>query len=272
MTKKKGALSIRPEQRLMWLKRHEEGESVFKISLNAGVDHRTVKKHIEIARSERELKDERSAVLRNALERHFADLLDIVDSMLTWIDAGQTVEFSGDNEFLNDALHDHIPRSPIWPLLRRWNSGVADLTRLETRVRDKLESRLLSDIGLSAINERKGGEPFQRIRSALKYNPKERGQGQPELDVKSPEIEARVNLSRAVNSAVSAFIELDKKESIVVKDALSKIDSEMEAWEEFTELGDQYRKLADVRTKLKEALRILKWKRIVPGRCWLCPM
>jgi len=272
MPKKKGVLSIRPEQRLLWLKRHEAGESIFEIAINAGADHRTVKKHMEIARSERELKDERSAVLRNALERHFADLLNIVDIVLNWIDAGQAVEFSGDNEFLNDALHDHIPRSPIWPLLRRWNSGVADLTRLETRVSGKLESRLLSDIGLSAINERKGGEPFQRMRSALKYNPKERSQGQPELDVKSPEREERVNLSRAVSSAVSGFIELNKKESVVVKHALSKIDSEMEAWEEFAEFGDVYRRLADTRAKLKKELRVLKWKRIIPGRCRLCPM
>ncbi len=272
MPKKKGDFAIKPEQRLQWLKRHEGGESHFQIALKEGVDHRTVAKHIEIARSERELKDERSAVLRNALERHFADLLNIIDIMAFCIDTGQAVEFSGDNEFLKDALHDHIPRSSIWPLLRRWNSGIADLTRLETSVRGKLESKLATDPGLTAINERKGGELFKRMRSALKYNPKERGQGQPELDVKSPEIEARVNLSRAVNSAVSAFIDLDEKDSVVVKDTVLKIGSEMEVSEEFAEFGDVYSKLADTRAKLKKELRVLEWRRIVPGRCRLCPM
>jgi len=272
MPKKKGILSIKPDQRLLWLKRNEGGESHFQIALKEGVDHRTVAKHIEIARNERELKDERSAVLRNALERHFVDLLNTIDIMLSCIDTEQVVEFSGDSEFLKNALHDHIPRSSIWALLRRWNAGVADLTRLETNIRVKLESRLATDPGLTAVDERKSGELLKRMRPSLKYNPKERPKGQVELDVESPEIEARVNLSRTLSSAVSGFIELDKKESVVVENALSKIQSEMLSWEEFAELGDVYRRLADTRAKLKKELRVLKWKRIVPGRCRLCPM
>ena len=30
--------------------------------------------------------------------------------------------------------------------------------------------------------------------------------------------------------------------------------------------------IAQQRAKLKEELRVIKWKRIVPGRCRLCPM
>jgi hypothetical protein len=271
MPKKKGDDSIQPEQRLKWLKRFEEGESIFKIATDANVDHRTVRKHIGLARSEKELRDERSIVLRNALERHFSDLLTIIDIMLTHIDTGETIEFSGDDEFLQNALREHIPRSAIWPLLRNWNSYVAGVTLLKARIRDKLERAVSSDATLAAINERKSDELFRRMRSALKAE--ERSHGHPGLDVKVVEIEERANQLRVVSSAFTAFGELDDKEELaVVQAVLAKIQSEMEAWEEFTELGDQYRKLADARTKLKEALRILKWKRIVPGRCRLCPM
>lgn len=271
MSRRKGASSITPERRLQWLKRHEGGESIFKIAIDAGFDQRTVKRHVELAKNEREFKEERSSVLRGALEHHFSDLLSVVDIMLTHIDTGETVELSGDEEFLQDALREHIPRSAIWLLLRNWNSYVAGVTLLKAQIRDRLEKTVSSDATLAAINERKNDELFRRMRSALKAE--ERNHGHPGLDVKVMEIEERANQLRAVNSAFTTFGELDdKKELAVVQAILAKIQSKMEAWEEFTELGDQYRKLADARTKLKEALRILKWKRIVPGRCRLCPM
>jgi hypothetical protein len=272
MPKKKGTLNITPEKRLKWLKQFEKGESYFQIASQEGVDHRTVSKQVAIAKSESELKDERGAVLRGALERHFADLLSIVETTLFCIDSVRKIEFSGENEFLQNALHDHIPRSPIWKLVRRWNSGVADLNQLETLIWRKLESRLTSDTDLSKINKHTGGELFKRLRQALKYNPKERSQVQPELDVDSLEKEVRLRLLSAINAAVSGFLDLDKKESVIVQKVLSQIDNEMETWEEINKLPDIYRTLADTKSKLKKNLLILKWKRIIPGRCPICPI
>ena len=68
--------AIKPEQRLDWLRRYEDGESPPKIAENDKVDVRTVRKHIEMAKQEREVKEARSMVLRNALELHYRDLCD----------------------------------------------------------------------------------------------------------------------------------------------------------------------------------------------------
>jgi len=270
MSKKKGDDSVQPEQRLKWLKRFEEGESIFRIATDANVDHRTVRKHIGLARSEKELKDERSVVLRNALEHHFSDMLSVIDIILAFLDTGEPVELSGDDEYIQDALRQHIPRSTIWPLLRNWNSYVDDFTSLKAEIRDKLEKTVSSDVTLAAINENKSGELFRRMKSALKAD--EKNHGHPGLDVKDMETEERANQLRTVSSAFTAFDILDEKELVVAQAVLTKIQGEMEAWDEFTALENQYHKLADVRTKLKEALRILKWRRVVPGRCRICPM
>lgn len=93
-----------------------------------------MKKHIELAKMEKELKDERSIVLRNALEHHFSDLLNIVEIVITRIDSEKAVEFTGDEKFLFDALFTHIPRSPIWPLLRRWNSCIEEIAQLTDKI------------------------------------------------------------------------------------------------------------------------------------------
>jgi hypothetical protein len=272
MAKKKGDFAIKPEQRLLWLKRHDSGESFIKIAADEHFDYRTVRKHVEIARSERELKDERSAVMRGALEHHFMDLLNVVDTMLFCLETVQAIEFSGDNEFINDAFHQHIPHSPIWQLVRRWNACVTDLTKLETSVRQKLESRLSNDKKLSAINERKSGEMVKRIHTALKYNPNDGNQKTSESNLQSKEGEERFILLNIIKTTISGFVDLNDKESVAVKDALSKIDEEMESWDEFNGFEDIRNKLTETKMKLKDELRVLKWKRIVPGRCRLCPM
>ena len=270
MPKKRGDDSVQPEQRIRWLKRFEEGESIFKIAIDANVDHRTVKKHIGLARSEKELRDERGIVIRNALERHFSDLLSVIDIILALLDTGEPVELSGDDRYIQDALREHIPRSTIWPLLGNWNSYVDDFTSLKAEIRDKLEKTVSSDVTLAAINENKGGELFRRMASALKTD--EKNHGRPEQDIEFTGKGEIANLLHVLSTVFTVFSILDEKELVVAQTALSKIQGEMEAWDEFNALENQYHKLADVRTKLKEALRILKWKRVVPGRCRICPM
>ncbi len=67
--------AVRPEVRRQWLRRFEEyGESPPEISKADGYDVRTVRKQIEYAREERELREARAMVLRNDLERHYSDL------------------------------------------------------------------------------------------------------------------------------------------------------------------------------------------------------
>ena len=45
-----------------------------KIASNDGYDVRTIRRHIELTKQQREVKDARATVLRNALERHYEDL------------------------------------------------------------------------------------------------------------------------------------------------------------------------------------------------------
>lgn len=270
MTKTKGSNSIQPEQRLNWLKRFEDGESIFKISVEADIDYRTVKKHIGIARNEKELRDERSIVLRGALERHFSDLAKIVDLMLTDLDMGYAIELTGDDEFLQSALREHIPRSVIWNLIRKWNSSVNSIFDMETRIREQFESKIFSETTLATVNKSKNDELFIRIRSALK--PEGKNISHSGLDIKVLIEKEKAKLIIATKNVIAAFDILNEKELDVFKKILMKIQKEMETWEEFAEMEIQYGKLVDTYNKLKEQLRIMKWKRIVPGRCRLCPM
>lgn len=80
---------VKPEVRKSWLKRHEQGESITDIAVNDQFDVRTVRRHIEQAKQEREVKEARSMVLRNALEAHYSDLCDYAER-LSALTTGQT--------------------------------------------------------------------------------------------------------------------------------------------------------------------------------------
>jgi len=142
---------VKLEQRQDWLERYELGESPPKIARSDGFDMRTVRKHIEQAKQEREVKEARSMVLRNALERHYQDMCDYaqrLDSEIT----GQTVDsWSLHDEQIRAALRQHLPRSPIWAYLNQYATLPQRITELKDEAVNKLGEAVASDSRLSPI-------------------------------------------------------------------------------------------------------------------------
>ena len=75
MSPRRRRTPVRTEQRREWLRRIEEGaELPPQIAISAGVDVRTVRKHIAMAKQEREVSEAKVLILRNAMELHYRDL------------------------------------------------------------------------------------------------------------------------------------------------------------------------------------------------------
>ena len=73
---------VRPEKQREWLRRHEiGGESPMEIAKSDKYDVRTVRKYIELERQERERREARSIVLRQALEEHYRDLCNFAQQL-----------------------------------------------------------------------------------------------------------------------------------------------------------------------------------------------
>src|SRR3990172_13244490 len=99
---------VTPETYRGWLGRVERGESARAIAEAEHYDLRTVRKNIERTRQEQEMKEARSAVLRQALERHYEDLIAFAGKLQQAL-GGQTVPLPARSDRMWAALQKHLP-------------------------------------------------------------------------------------------------------------------------------------------------------------------
>ena len=127
--------NVKSKQRQDWFERHGKGETIRQIAEADDFDERTVRKHVSTAREEREAAGARSAVLRNAMEQHYADLCGFAERLLSSLEGRKPYTYSERDEYLNSALRQHLPRSPLWVNLNKYH-------RLLEEIAGRVASRL----------------------------------------------------------------------------------------------------------------------------------
>jgi hypothetical protein len=270
---------IKPELRLEWLQRNEEkGESPPQIAARDGYDVRTVRKQIEQAKQDREIREARSTVLRNALESHYDDLRGYADTLNSKLMGGSNVEPSPDNEYLEDALHQHIPRSPLW----NNRAKLENLRQQEEIQRQKLKLYIeqlahsdprvksLADVGL------KGMTLF--IIAALVHFADQCSKENSELNLKD-NLFTEPGEENYVRLVYFPFHTFDKvhiqdadKYQEMVKSILQDLESRLRESEEYRALEKTLQEIERLGRKQREELAIIRLRRIVPGKCKYCPI
>ncbi len=267
--------AIKLEQRLDWLRRYDEGESPPKIAENDDVDVRTVRKHIELAKQEREVKEARAMVLRNALERHYHDLCDYAENLGGRL--GGTSALVQYSEHLRIALRQHLPRSPIWGYLNQEERLQQRITQLTEEASKKIEEGVKSDSRLS--KKLTDGEPgaVLGIIDALKFQTTQWSMGSRGLNIEDNLI-SEPSGEGLVNLRYGAFQLGEVKESRVgpVRKIIGRV---IQDWESRTKQFDEYQKfeksfleLRRVRKNLSDEIAVITLRRVVPGRCRYCPL
>ena len=268
---------IRPDQRFDWLSRYENGESPPKIAKKDKVDVRTVRKHIELAKQEMEVKEARSMVLRNALERHYEDLCDYARTL-----GGQSSERTPgiqapSPEYMDIALRQHLPRSPIWSYINQKDSLQQRITQLTEEIDSKIEEGIKSDSRLNTkLTE---GEPglIHWIIAVLKFQVEQWSRGGRGLSVKENLIAERpqegfVNLHYGAFQLGKAKQNRAKKVRETIREVLQDWESNIKQLEEFEKLKKSFLELRRVEKNLDDEIAVITLRRVVPGRCRYCPL
>jgi len=269
---------VKPEKRQEWLERYESGQSPPKIAAADKYDARTVRKHIELAKQEKETKDARASVLRSALERHYADLCRYAERLAGQSSDGYISEFGAAlgmryEEQLGIALRQHLPRSPIWSLLSQEARLHASKAELIIELGRKIESGVASESRFPAnlTDEENGVVPG--LIDALKAQAERWADGQNGLNVKDnlisePAEDGFVSLRYGAYNVGKV-----RKEHVeLVRGAIIDWTALVKDWEEYRRFEKTLRDIKRVKKELGDEIAVIALRRVVPGRCRYCPL
>ena len=268
---------VKLEQRREWLRRSEMGESVPKIADSDDFDVRTVRKHIELAKQEREVKEARAAVLRNALERHYDDLRKFAETLNSAILGAGNIPSSPDDDLMEAALRQHLPRSPIWGYMSKRQNlqqrADEEQQKLEmvTEETVKADRRLtpLINAGLDGIVP---GIVAVLVAEAKQWSHGNTGYSLKDSLVMEPAGEGLVNPRFGFSHMGIMEVEHSERYVKIVHDVLEDLESRIRDWEDYHNLEKTIAEIGSLGRKLREELAVIRLRRIVPGRCKYCPL
>jgi len=273
MAKRTKKPPVKPEKRLEWLHRVEkEGETLTHIAESDDFDLRTVRKHIEIARLERDVQKARSEVLRDALEGHYRDLLDTVRNIEKQVfSESQVSQEKGVPLVLG--LRQHMPRSPLWENLRKWNRTLTELAELEAVIRNNLQREIEADGRLNDVVSEGANGVIPTAVDVLAHQVKEWARGREGLKIdRDIHIEKTKEGRVRMRYGFSSFGEIEEVQIEIIKTILIDFESGLKDRSEYLEIEGLFNRLGRLKTNIGEVLTVVLLRRIVPGRCKYCPL
>jgi len=265
---------VKPEVRRAWLRRNEEdGESPPQIAAADGFDVRTVRKQIELARQEREVREARSMVLRNAMESHYRDLCKFAEKLDLEVSGDKTISPLLKDDPMWSALREHMPRSPLWNKLDRWGYILDEIAKMRDNFREQLGEKARLDSRMSEIIATDENGVIPGIVAALDFQIKNWAQGSSGLNINEyfkvePAGEGFVKISYgAFNMG-----KVKEEHATPIREVLIYLESEITGWEQHHKMQGLFSELQRLKLGLRDELTVIKFRRIVPGRCKYCPM
>ncbi|HEY40442.1 MAG TPA: hypothetical protein G4O18_01115 [Dehalococcoidia bacterium] len=269
--------TVKPELRQEWLRRYESGETPPKIADSDDFDVRTVRKHIDLAKQDRDVREARSAVLRGALEQHYRDMYDLaleLDS--TIVSKGHAVlDSEVDRRLL--ALRQHLPRSPLWTNLPKWNRTLDEINNLNEIVEKQLRNRLEKNNRLNTIPADTRNGIIQGLFEALYSQFRVWSQGKTGLNhVTDIHIEKAAGAKHDIRYGGFHMSPIDNENLDdyleIIRAIVQDYETRMKSSEQYLEALKSYDTLRSLQKRLRDELAIIIMRRIVPGKCKYCPL
>ncbi len=271
MAKRIKVPAVTADKRRNWLNRNEEGETPPTIAKSDGFDVRTVRKQIALAKQERERREARSGVLRNALEDHYNDMIKFITKLegnLHAIDFSQAISVETlSQDRMWRSLREHIPRSTIWKRITQWEDTHQQIVVLINQGAQRIVNWLKDN----------GVDPEQSDISIKELTDffKDRMQTWAHQDsvgaVKVTMEEAKDGLVNLKYDGWRMFtVPKDKVDG--VKQVMERIHDYADSLSELDEIRKAQVRLRQTIDNVSEELITIKLRRVVPGECKYCPI
>lgn len=278
MAKRTRKPPVKPEVRRDWLKRNEEyGESPPQIATQDNFDVRTVRKQIDLAKQEREVREARSIVLRDALEKHYDDLRKFAEKLNSELSGTGSVPSSPDDDFIEAALRQHLPRSPIWGYIIKRQNLQQRTNKEQEKLEEVIEKSVKADHRLTSLVEANLDGIVPGIVAVLVAEAKQWSHGDADYTLKDslvmePTGEGFVNPRFGFSHMGTMEVGQSEKYMKIVYDILADLELQLRGSEEYRDLEKTIAEIKRLNGKLREELAVIRLRRIIPGRCKYCPL
>ena len=265
---------VKPEVRREWLRRYEEdGESPPQIAAANQFDVRTVRKQISLAREEREAREARSAVLRNAVESHYRDLCKLAEELDTEIARETTIPSTLKDSHMWFALREHLPRSPLWKKLGRWEHVWEEITTLENDTKQYLSQIIESDSRLAEIIAAGEDGVAPGMVAALSFQVTKWVRGWKGLGIEENfEVKPAEEGFVIIRYGFAQMGKAQKGHVANIRKTLVDLESRIPTWEGYDHMKKLFTEMERLKLSLRDELAIIIFRRIVPGKCKYCPI
>ena len=257
--------------RLEWLRRlEEEGEPLYKLAKSVGFDVRTVKKQTEMAIEEREGHEARLGVLRQALEKHYADLLALADRLDSAV-IQSSLPMGIKDDRMWAALREHLPRSPLWKLIDKMERLNDDIRDIEKRAEQRLWDEVRKENSFKLVSQTGVPEPELYDKGLLGAMNYQLHQNPPctLLDITTSSISDDLTTLyyEGCHLCCRAYRTDGKSQRIYYRPDGSGLPVA-----EHEELHKTLSARTKITGEIREELAILIFKRVFPGHCKYCPV
>jgi hypothetical protein len=246
-------------------------------SAKDGFDIRTVKKHIDLAKEEREAREARTLVLRSALEKHYEDLRDFAEKLDSKMRGVTSVQSAADDDLIEAALRQHLPRSPMWASITKHKVLCHTLEEQKQLLKNTVEKMVEADKHLKVIMDAGLREVVPGVVDLLVFEVERWLNGNKEHTLKDslvlePAHDGLVNPRFGFSHMGAMSPELANRYMPAVHDAIGDFESRIKVSDEYLTSEKTCVEISRLKGKLREELAIIRLRRIIPGRCKYCPL
>ena len=211
--------------------------------------------------------------MRNAVESHYRDLCKLAEELDTEIKQDKIIPSQPEDSRMLSALREHLPRSPLWKKLGKWDSVLEEIANLEDDIGEQLRGEIEADSRLNEIIAAGENGVIPGMVDALNFQMKNWARGWKGLDIKG-NFKVEPVGDGIVNVSCGAFSmgKVKQEHAAPIEKVLIDFESKIISWELYEKMQKLFTELESLKRGLRDELAIIILRRIVPGRCKYCPM
>lgn len=265
---------VRAEVVRKWLERCEvDGESPPQIAKADGYDVRTVRKQLELMRREREVREARQQVLRQALERHYGDLCAFAEKLKADMSGNvpTDIAWSLKEDPMWQALREHLPRISLWRNIERWLKSIPEFEEAVEKLKERINAEAVSGSSLKFSSSLTQTGLYDGFTNGMLFHLQAVARGWQGLNGIEPRPVETEHGVRVERGAFTLALAPEGKVNTVDKLFDAMMDEALD-WEEYSRLKRSTDEFLRVKREIHKELTAIILRRVLPGKCLYCPI